>query len=105
MQITSVVAARDFDAEKEDEISVRRGDTLQVIATNARGLFLVHRPADQDTPAAEGWIPGDVLGRAAYTLRKQPTHHRNTTPRMLKRLSAKRSTPRTESTDDVTTSG
>ncbi|KAK6165753.1 hypothetical protein SNE40_022615 [Patella caerulea] len=52
----------DYLAVKEDEISVNRGEIVQILGTNQYNMFLVHRPANNHCPAAEGWIPGQVLG-------------------------------------------
>lgn len=37
---------------------------------NFPGKCLVHRPAYQQSPAAEGWIPGHVLGHTSNTLKR-----------------------------------
>ena len=37
--IISMLAARDYSAMKEDEISVKQGDVLQILATNSEGLL------------------------------------------------------------------
>ena len=52
----------DFAALKEDEISVSKDELVQILAANQHNHFLVHRPANRESPAAEGWIPGHVLG-------------------------------------------
>ena len=51
-----------FTALKEDEISVSKDELVQILAANQHNHFLVHRPANRESPAAEGWIPGHVLG-------------------------------------------
>uniref|UniRef100_A0A3Q2QCB5 Kalirin n=1 Tax=Fundulus heteroclitus TaxID=8078 RepID=A0A3Q2QCB5_FUNHE len=53
---------QDYSALKENEICVSRGDTVQVLATNQQNMYLVFRPADSQSPEAEGWLPGHVLG-------------------------------------------
>lgn len=51
------------NADSEDEISVSRGDMVQLIAVDHAGnRFLVFKPAFVNMPAAEGWIPGFSLG-------------------------------------------
>lgn len=52
----------DYSAIKEDEISVSKGEKVQILTTNQNNMFLVHRAANEVSPAAEGWIPGAVLG-------------------------------------------
>ncbi len=51
----------DYTAEKEDEISVVKGERVQILAANQHQMYLVYKSASLDTPAAEGWIPGHVL--------------------------------------------
>ena len=50
----------DYHAIKEDQITVNKGERVQVLATN-QNVVLVHRPANQNSPAAEGWVPDHVL--------------------------------------------
>jgi hypothetical protein len=38
------------------------GDLVQIITANMHNRFLVHREANEHQPAAEGWIPGFVIG-------------------------------------------
>lgn len=52
---------QDFVAVREDEISVFRGEKVQILASNQQGQCLVYRPANSDSPAAEGWVPRSVL--------------------------------------------
>ena len=52
----------DYLAVKEDEITVSKGETVQILATNQHNMFLVHRAANDTSPAAEGWLPGNILG-------------------------------------------
>ncbi|XP_076006203.1 kalirin-like [Genypterus blacodes] len=56
-----VVVQQDFVAVREDEISVFRGEKVQILASNQQGQSLVYRPANSDSPAAEGWVPRSVL--------------------------------------------
>lgn len=52
---------QDFVAVREDEISVFRGEKVQILASNQQGQSLVYRPANSDSPAAEGWVPRSIL--------------------------------------------
>ena len=52
----------DYQAVKEDEISVTRGEIVQVVCSNQQNMFLVYRPANAHSPAAEGWIPMQAIG-------------------------------------------
>ena len=51
-----------YTAFTEDEITVQKGDVVQIITANMHNRFLVHREANEHQPAAEGWIPGHVIG-------------------------------------------
>ena len=51
-----------YTAFTEDEITVQKGDLVQIITANMHNRFLVHREANEHQPAAEGWIPGHVIG-------------------------------------------
>nr|XP_039274741.1 kalirin-like isoform X3 [Styela clava] len=86
----SMLAACDYVAQKEDEISVNKGDVVQILATNSEGKCLVHRPVTEKSPAAEGWIPGHVLGHTSNTL-KRPSKKKSTSsvesPRDVKEVS------------------
>ncbi|XP_057709359.1 kalirin isoform X2 [Corythoichthys intestinalis] len=53
---------QDYSALKENEICVSQGETVQVLATNQQNMYLVYRAANSQSPAAEGWVPGHVLG-------------------------------------------
>ncbi|XP_037542667.1 kalirin [Nematolebias whitei] len=53
---------QDYSALKENEICVWQGEVVQVMATNQQNMYLVHRPINSQSPAAEGWVPGHVLG-------------------------------------------
>uniref|UniRef100_A0A3Q3XMM5 Kalirin RhoGEF kinase a n=1 Tax=Mola mola TaxID=94237 RepID=A0A3Q3XMM5_MOLML len=48
----------DYSALKENEICVSQGETVQILATNQQNMYLVYRPANTQSPAAEGWVPG-----------------------------------------------
>ena len=52
----------DYMAQKEDEISVSRSETVQVLSSDQHNMCFVHRAASESSPAAEGWIPGHILG-------------------------------------------
>jgi hypothetical protein len=51
-----------YTAIKEDEICVHKGEIVQIVAANQDNRWFVHRDANRTSPAAEGWIPGSVLG-------------------------------------------
>ncbi|CAF1258942.1 unnamed protein product, partial [Adineta ricciae] len=51
-----------YNAIKEDEICVQKGEYVQIVAANQDNRWFVHRDANRTSPAAEGWIPGFVLG-------------------------------------------
>ena len=51
-----------YNAIKEDEICVQKGEYVQIVAANQDNRWFVHRDATRTSPAAEGWIPGHVLG-------------------------------------------
>nr|XP_054752225.1 kalirin-like isoform X1 [Lytechinus pictus] len=61
----------DYSAEKEDEICVSKGEVVQILAANQHNMFLVYRAADKQSPAMEGWIPGEVLNFSG------PTQHQS----------------------------
>ncbi|XP_071527234.1 triple functional domain protein isoform X3 [Panulirus ornatus] len=76
---TLVKVLADFNALREDEISVIRGEVIQVISSNALRGYFVHRAANSSSPAAEGWVPANVLLPSAYpdqltTPPASPTH-------------------------------
>ncbi|XP_041434121.1 kalirin isoform X4 [Xenopus laevis] len=58
----SMVVIQDYYALKENEICVYHGEIVQILAINQQNMFLVFRPSNNHSPAAEGWIPGSVLG-------------------------------------------
>jgi hypothetical protein len=51
-----------YTAITEDEICLQKGDLVQIITANLHNRFLVHREATNLQPAAEGWVPGFVIG-------------------------------------------
>ncbi|XP_039890053.1 kalirin isoform X3 [Simochromis diagramma] len=59
---STMLVTQDYSALKENEICVSQGETVQVMATNQQNMYLVYRPANSQSPAAEGWVPGHVLG-------------------------------------------
>ncbi|XDV36282.1 hypothetical protein PO909_006089, partial [Leuciscus waleckii] len=59
--LSSVLVQQDYNAVKEDEICVVVGETVQILASNQQNMCLVYRPANSQSPAAEGWVPGHVL--------------------------------------------
>ncbi|KAM4026041.1 kalirin isoform 3-T3 [Anomaloglossus baeobatrachus] len=60
---TSMAVIQDYYALKENEICVYQGEIVQVLAVNQQNMFLVYRPSNEQSPAAEGWIPGSILGQ------------------------------------------
>uniref|UniRef100_A0A8K9XYY5 PH domain-containing protein n=2 Tax=Oncorhynchus TaxID=8016 RepID=A0A8K9XYY5_ONCMY len=56
-----VLVIQDFSAVREDEITVLRGERVQILASNQHGQCLVYRPANTESPPAEGWVPRSVL--------------------------------------------
>lgn len=56
-----MLVTEDYTALKENEICVSQGERVQVLATNQQNMYLVYRPADMHSPAAEGWVPGHAL--------------------------------------------
>uniref|UniRef100_A0A3B3WRI9 Kalirin RhoGEF kinase b n=1 Tax=Poecilia mexicana TaxID=48701 RepID=A0A3B3WRI9_9TELE len=56
-----VLVLQDFLAVREDEITVYRGEKVQILSSNQQGQSLVYRPANIESPAAEGWVPRSVL--------------------------------------------
>ncbi|XP_056611720.1 kalirin isoform X2 [Triplophysa dalaica] len=59
---SSMLVTQDYNALKENEICVMQGETVQILATNQQNMYLVYRSANSQSPAAEGWVPGHVLG-------------------------------------------
>ncbi|XP_068102365.1 kalirin isoform X5 [Hyperolius riggenbachi] len=58
----SMAVIQNYYALKENEICVYQGEIVQILAVNQQNMFLVYRPSNDHSPAAEGWIPGSVLG-------------------------------------------
>ncbi|XP_040923754.1 triple functional domain protein-like [Betta splendens] len=63
-----MLVTQDYVAVKEDEISVVQGEVVQMLASNQQSMFLVYRAATEHCPAAEGWIPGFVLGHTSSSI-------------------------------------
>nr|XP_057908901.1 triple functional domain protein isoform X3 [Doryrhamphus excisus] len=63
--VSTMLVTQDYVAVKEDEISVAQGEVVQILASNQQNMFLVYRAANEHCPAAEGWIPGFVLGHTS----------------------------------------
>ncbi|XP_051925865.1 triple functional domain protein isoform X1 [Hippocampus zosterae] len=63
--VSTMLVTQDYIAVKEDEISVSQGEVVQILASNQQNMFLVFQAATEQGPAAEGWIPGFVLGHTS----------------------------------------
>ncbi|KAM4697403.1 kalirin isoform 2-T2 [Rhinophrynus dorsalis] len=59
----SMLVVQDYYAQKENEICVYQGEIVQILAMNQQNMLLVYRPSNDQSPAAEGWIPGSILGQ------------------------------------------
>lgn len=70
--ISTMLVTHDYTAVKEDEINVYQGEVVQVLASNQQNMFLVFRAATDQCPAAEGWIPGFVLGHTSTVVVENP---------------------------------
>ncbi|XP_028971382.2 triple functional domain protein isoform X3 [Esox lucius] len=70
--ISTMLVTQDYVALKEDEISVSQGEVVQMLASNQQNMFLVFRSATEQGPAAEGWIPGYVLGHTSIIIPEHP---------------------------------
>ncbi|KAM4633832.1 triple functional domain protein [Polymixia lowei] len=66
--VSTMLVTQDYVAVKEDEISVLQGEVVQMLASNQQNMFLVYRAATEHCPAAEGWIPGYVLGHTSASI-------------------------------------
>uniref|UniRef100_A0A668AV20 non-specific serine/threonine protein kinase n=1 Tax=Myripristis murdjan TaxID=586833 RepID=A0A668AV20_9TELE len=66
--VSTMLVTQDYVAVKEDEISVVQGEVVQMLASNQQNMFLVYRAANEHCPAAEGWIPGYVLGHTSASI-------------------------------------
>ncbi|XP_052236412.1 kalirin-like [Dreissena polymorpha] len=51
-----------YNAVREDEISLQKGESVHVLGTNQYNMLLIHRPANDVSPAAEGMVPMYVIG-------------------------------------------
>uniref|UniRef100_A0A4W5JIZ2 non-specific serine/threonine protein kinase n=1 Tax=Hucho hucho TaxID=62062 RepID=A0A4W5JIZ2_9TELE len=71
--MSTMLVTQDYVALKEDEISVSQGEVVQILASNQQNMFLVFRAATEQGPAAEGWIPGFVLGHTSTVANVQCT--------------------------------
>ncbi|XP_053482979.1 kalirin [Ictalurus furcatus] len=71
---SSMMVTQDYSALKENEICVTHGEMVQVLANNQQNMFLVFRPANSQSPAAEGWVPGNVLGPPPKTIIDTAAH-------------------------------
>lgn len=67
-----MLVTQDYQAVKEDEINVTQGEVVQILACNQQNMFLVFRAANELSPAAEGWIPGYVLGHTSIIIPDLP---------------------------------
>ncbi|TRZ01260.1 hypothetical protein DNTS_008042 [Danionella cerebrum] len=70
--MSTMLVAQDYVALKEDEINVAQGEVVQILASNQQNMFLVFRAATEQCPAAEGWIPGYVLGHTSAIIPDAP---------------------------------
>ncbi|KYO42826.1 hypothetical protein Y1Q_0016202 [Alligator mississippiensis] len=70
--ISTMLVTHDYTAVKEDEINVYQGEVVQILASNQQNMFLVFRAATEQCPAAEGWIPGYVLGHTSAVIIDNP---------------------------------
>uniref|UniRef100_A0A671S2V6 non-specific serine/threonine protein kinase n=1 Tax=Sinocyclocheilus anshuiensis TaxID=1608454 RepID=A0A671S2V6_9TELE len=70
--VSTMLVTQDYVALKEDEISVYQGEVVQILASNQQNMFLVFRAATEQGPAAEGWIPGYVLGHTSTVIPDYP---------------------------------
>ncbi|TKS67661.1 Kalirin [Collichthys lucidus] len=66
---STMLVTQDYSALKENEICVSQGESVQILATNQQNMYLVYRPANIQSPAAEGWVPGHVLGPPSKSIK------------------------------------
>lgn len=66
---STMLVTQDYSALKENEVNVSQGEVVQILATNQQNMYLVYRPANSQSPPAEGWVPGHVLGPVTKPLR------------------------------------
>uniref|UniRef100_A0A6A7G2I5 Triple functional domain protein-like n=1 Tax=Hirondellea gigas TaxID=1518452 RepID=A0A6A7G2I5_9CRUS len=72
---TLVQILQGYTSLREDEITVVKGEEVQVVSSSVRG-FLIHRPATSSCPAAEGWVPHCVIQPPAPSpVSPQPPAH------------------------------
>ncbi|XP_046887928.1 triple functional domain protein [Hypomesus transpacificus] len=97
--VSTMLVTQDYAALKEDEISVLQGEVVQMLASNQQNMFLVFRAATEQGPAAEGWIPGHVLG---HTSPVSPEHPEGTVKKWSSWHTALRLRRKTEKRDKDT---
>ena len=51
-----------YNAIKDDEICVHRGEYVRVMSVDQENRWMVRRAANRTSPAVQGWLPGFVLG-------------------------------------------
>ncbi|XP_062258384.1 kalirin isoform X2 [Platichthys flesus] len=66
---STMLVTQNYSALKENEICVSQGEGVQILANNQQNMYLVYRPANSQSPAAEGWVPGHILGPAAKSIK------------------------------------
>jgi hypothetical protein len=63
MQIPSEVRCLySYNAMKDDEICINRGENVHVITHDQDNRWFVRRHAQRLSPSIQGWLPGSVLG-------------------------------------------
>lgn len=87
-----------YNAIKEDEICVQKGEFVQIVAANQDNRWFVHRDATRTSPAAEGWIPGYVLGLKHPNAPSPPPNNSSLSTTSLHRLTNAHPTITYEST-------
>ncbi|XP_014666025.1 PREDICTED: kalirin-like [Priapulus caudatus] len=75
-----------YTAVKEDEITLSKGETVQVLTTSPYNMCLVYRAASSASPAAEGWVPAHALEFSDIAPRMK-WHQSLVTPSQTKELS------------------
>uniref|UniRef100_A0A8C2Z2B3 Kalirin RhoGEF kinase a n=1 Tax=Cyclopterus lumpus TaxID=8103 RepID=A0A8C2Z2B3_CYCLU len=86
---STMLVSEDYSALKENEICVSQGETVQILATNQQNMYLVYRPANSQSPAAEGWVPGHILGPLTKPIKDSSKSLSWNTLRARKRAEAK----------------
>ncbi|KAJ0003220.1 hypothetical protein NQD34_008318 [Periophthalmus magnuspinnatus] len=94
--VSTMLVTQDYMAVKEDEISVSQGEVVQILASNQQNMFLVFRAATEQGPAAEGWIPGFVLGHTSATAPDRKSSSWHTSLRIRKKSEKKEKDPKKE---------